>query len=82
MYAMSGSNRSGGGPDERDAGSWASESVPLSIRREMLERELSRLGFRKAESHRGASASEGSSAQQESQSSHPQADANTESHGD
>lgn len=78
---MSGSNRSGGGPDERDAGNWASESVPLSVRREMLERELSRLGFRKADSRRGA-ASDAGTGQQEGQSSHPQADADPGPHGD
>lgn len=77
---MSG-NRSGSGPDERDAANWASESVPLSVRREMLERELSRLGFRKAEANRGASAVQAGSGQQE-QSSHPQADADSGAHGD
>ena len=48
----------------------------------MLERELSKLGFRKGQAHRGASAAEMGGAQQEAQSGHPQADAQSEGHGD
>lgn len=65
--------RSGGGPDDPRAASWASESLPLSVRKELLERELQRLGFRKAEARRAAAGVEGG-LQQESQSAHPQAD--------
>ena len=62
-------------PDEHITGSWASESLPMSVRKELLERELRKLGFRRAEGQRNASEG-GASAQQQSQSSqHPQADA-------
>jgi hypothetical protein len=67
--------RSGGGPDTGDAGSWANESIPLSVRKELLERELNKLGFRKAGAHGGNTTNEASSSQQgDSGSSHPQAD--------
>lgn len=75
------SNRSGRGPDNGDAGSWASEAIPLSVRKELLERELSKLGFRKSESHR-AGASETGGGQQDAQSSHPQADSEADTHAD
>jgi hypothetical protein len=31
-----------------DDGTWTSETLPMSLRRELLERELTKLGFRKA----------------------------------
>ena len=31
-----------------DDGTWTSETLPMSLRRELLERELAKLGFRKA----------------------------------
>lgn len=66
-------NRNSGVGDE-EGGSWASETLPLSIRKELLERELKKLGFRKEGSR--ASASAGSlQQQQQPQQSHPQADA-------
>jgi hypothetical protein len=74
LYIMS-TNRSGGAPDDRDGGSWATETLPLSIRKEMLERELRKLGFRKADA--GSGHASGSQQQQQPQggsSSHPQAD--------
>jgi hypothetical protein len=70
-----------GGADDRDAGSWATESLPLSVRKELLERELSKLGFRK----RGGSAAaghDGAVAQQQQQpqgGGHPQADTGSDS---
>lgn len=73
MDGMSGT-RSGDAPDDRD-GSWANETLPLSIRRELLERELRKLGFRKAGAE--ASAHPSGSVQQQQQpqpSSHPGAD--------
>lgn len=74
--------RSGSGPDETVTGSWASESLPLSVRKELLERELRRMGLRRAESHWGASAAGGTSSQQVAHGSeHPQAGA-SETHGD
>ena len=39
------------GPDE-DSGSWTTETLPMSLRKELLERELKKLGFRKA-GHQG-----------------------------
>ena len=75
-------NDSGSGvrPDDGDTGSWTSETLPLSVRKVLLERELKKLGFRKA--------SEGGSAQQQQQpqggSSHPSAweSSNPGEHGD
>ncbi|MBL0390403.1 hypothetical protein JJ685_04540 [Ramlibacter monticola] len=48
----------------------------MSVRKELLERELNKLGFRKATAHGGTSTHDGGSAQQQgdSGSSHPQAD--------
>lgn len=67
-------------------GSWATETLPLSVRKELLERELKRLGFRRAQARRGAAAADPVSLQQEGQASgHPQAgggDAGSGSHGD
>jgi hypothetical protein len=77
--------RSGGRPDNGDAGTWASESVPLSVRKEMLERELNKLGFRRAGAQGTSSPHDGANAQQQGDagSSHPQADSNNSSeHGD
>ena len=64
-------NKAGHGPDEDATGSWATESLPMSVRKELLERELKKLGFRKASAH-------ASSIQQQQQpqggSAHPQAE--------
>jgi hypothetical protein len=65
---MTGS-RSGKGQDDRDPGSWATETLPLSVRKELLERELNKLGFRKA--GQGTPGREGAVAQQQQQ---PQGD--------
>ena len=64
------------GPDDAGAGSWASESLPMSVRKELLERELSKLGFRKAAAQGGAPARVAGAGQQQAEaaSSHPQAD--------
>lgn len=50
-----------------DGGTWTSETLPMSLRRELLERELAKLGFRKA--------GQGGSMQQQPQaaSGHPRA---------
>jgi hypothetical protein len=53
-----------------DGGTWTSETLPMSLRRELLERELAKLGFRKA--------GQGGSMQQQQQpqamaSGHPRA---------
>ena len=75
--------RLGSGPDEREPGSWTSETLPLHVRRQLLERELKNMGFRKA-------GHEAPLAQQQQQpqggpSSHPTAghgDAAAGEHGD
>jgi hypothetical protein len=73
--------RSGGGPDDGDSGTWATETLPLSVRKELLERDLSRLGFRKAGAQAAPSPRESTSAQQQDDagSSHPSADTQGES---
>ena len=72
-------NAKGNGPgDHDDAGSWASETLPLSVRRELLERELSRLGFRKAgASRQGGSAQQQQQAQPPGEGEHPRAGSDT-----
>lgn len=74
--------RSGSGPDD-PADSWTTETLPLSVRKDLLERELSRLGFRKS-GLASRAPHEGGSAQQQQQpqgsgSSHPQAETDGES---
>jgi hypothetical protein len=76
MSALTGS----GGPDDSDAASWATESLPLAVRKELLERELRKLGFRRAES-RGA-AQQQQQPQGTGQGSHPQAEGNPGDHAD
>lgn len=49
---MNGS-RGEGGSEELTRESWANESLPLAVRRELLERELDRLGLRKAHGRPG-----------------------------
>lgn len=53
----------------------------MAVRRELLERELRKLGFRKAEAGRAVSSAEAAGDQQQGQSCHPQAD-NPPQHGD
>jgi hypothetical protein len=73
-------------PDEGESGSWTSETLPLHVRRQLLERELKKMGFRK-ESHASHG---GPVAQQQQQpqgapSSHPMAghgDTGAGEHGD
>lgn len=55
-------------------GSWATETLPLSLRKEMLERELRKLGFRKADAKSAAGREPGAAQQEGQASSHPQAD--------
>lgn len=76
---MSGA-RSGVAPDDAVTGSWASEALPMSVRKELLERELRKLGFRRMDGQRpGADAT---AQQQQSQASqHPQAGA-SDNHAD
>jgi hypothetical protein len=67
---------------EQGAGSWATEGLPMSVRKELLERELSKLGFRKAGASAGSHESGPSSQQGENTSQHPQADATDSGHAD
>jgi hypothetical protein len=77
---MSGTrNRSG--PDDRDIGSWANETLPLSVRKELLERELSKLGIRKRGSE-GSSSHGTAQQQQQPQNEHPQADGESGGHSE
>lgn len=72
---------SGKGPDED--GSWTTETLPMSVRKELLERELHKLGFRKA--GQGAASHPGGSSQQQQQpqpSSHPSAGGGDTGHSD
>lgn len=73
--------RSGSAPDDGDTGTWTSETLPLHVRKELLERELRKLGFRKAGGHEGASAQQ----QQQPQGGpgeHPSAGGSGSSHAD
>ncbi|HZN47120.1 MAG TPA: hypothetical protein VFB71_05825 [Ramlibacter sp.] len=72
------STRSDDGPDARESGTWTTETLPLAVRRELLERELKRLGFRKADGQGQGRASQGGPPQQR----RPQADPDGGSHGD
>jgi hypothetical protein len=66
--------------DDRDAASWAEETLPLAVRRQLLERQLQELGFRKAVGH-GSVQHDGDAAQRP-HGDHPQADTAGGSHGD
>lgn len=62
--------------------SWASEALPMAVRRELLERELKKLGFRRKGGSGGGSVQQ-QQQQQSRSSSHPQADSpSPDSHGD
>jgi hypothetical protein len=77
------STRPEDGPDSRDSGSWATETLPLAVRRELLDRELKKLGFRKAGTQvQGGGAAQGDSAQQPRPPQRPRADPDRGSHGD
>jgi hypothetical protein len=75
--------RGEGGSEERANESWATESLPMAVRKELLERELDRMGLRKGHGPHGAPGG-GTTASQHTQGSHPQADAATgdATHGD
>jgi hypothetical protein len=74
--------RSGNAPDDRETGSWATETLPLAVRKEMLERELHKLGFRKAGTQGSESHGGGSGQQQQGGTGHPSADTDSDTHGD
>jgi hypothetical protein len=71
---MSSTNGSSGRND--DGPSWAAESLPMSVRKELLERELRKLGFRKQESH--GTAQQQQQPQREESASHPNAGSGSE----
>ena len=79
-HACMSAHGSGGSNDRDDT--WTSETLPMSVRRELLERELKKLGFRRTEA--GGSPQGGSVQQQQqpqgSQSGHPQADSDGGNH--
>jgi hypothetical protein len=70
----------GTGPvvDDNEAGSWASETLPLALRRELLDRELKKLSRRREDAARAATATDGAVGQQEA--SRPQADGGPAQH--
>lgn len=59
--------------DDDSTGTWTSETLPMHVRRELLERELRKLGFRKAGEHAASSSSPQQQQQQQQggASSHP-----------
>ena len=75
---------SGSGPDPRDTDSWTSETLPMSVRRELLERELKKLGFHKRLARGGASPQANVQHQQQPQgpAERPLADGEDKPHGD
>jgi hypothetical protein len=77
-------SRSGGGPEDRETATWATETLPIAVRKELLERELNRLGFRKAGTQGGNAAAGASPTEPgEGGSSHPKADTSEDdSHAD
>lgn len=76
------STRSEDGPDSRDSGSWTTETLPFAVRRELLERELKKLGFRKTATQGQGGAPQGGAAQPQRPPRHPQADPDRGGHGD
>jgi hypothetical protein len=54
----------------------------MAVRKELLERELNKMGLRKADARRGVVASVASAGQQEGQGTHPQAGQDNGQHGD
>lgn len=80
MHYMSSTENQGGWSDEGP--SWAAESVPMSVRKELLERELRQLGFRKLESQGGNAQQQQQQPQRHEGSSRPSAGNDAEQHGD
>lgn len=70
--------RSGEGPDDPSHDSWANETLPMSVRKELLERELKKLGFRRRSGQGAAQQQQ----QAQGEGGHPQAGAaEGDSHG-
>jgi len=68
---------SGKGLQDAEAGTWATETLPLSVRKELLERELTRLGLRKPVARESLPATPGAAGPQQGDGGceRPQADA-------
>lgn len=67
-----------GNAANREGGSWATETLPLAVRKELLERELAKLGFRRKQAQGSSASHDGAGAQHHQQAAstgHPQADA-------
>jgi len=75
-------HRSGGGPDD-SSGSWATEALPMSVRKQLLERELHKLGIRKPSGAGGGASTHDAHGGEGggNESSHPQATDEGGSHG-
>ena len=82
MRGMSGSGFDDG-PDGNGKATWTMETLPMAVRRELLERELKKLGFRRRDVQSGF-AHDAAQAQQQASASHPQADSQpaADRHGD
>lgn len=63
--------RGEGGPEDRAQESWATESLPMAVRKELLERELDRMGLRKGQGQHGGAGNASAGPQH---GSHPQAE--------
>jgi hypothetical protein len=72
MPAMNGS-RPDDGPTHQSDGSWATENLPLTVRKELLQRDLKKLGQRHSAGAGGASHHHDPK-QQDSHGDHPQAE--------
>lgn len=55
--------------------SWATESLPMAVRRELLARELDRMGLRKSRGQQAGASQEAAAGLQHAPGTHPQADA-------
>jgi hypothetical protein len=74
---------SGDAPDTRDADTWTSETLPMSVRRELLQRELRKLGLHKGAGRGGAPQANAQQQQQpQAPAQRPVADGEGKPHGD
>ncbi|HET8745003.1 MAG TPA: hypothetical protein VFM98_05335 [Ramlibacter sp.] len=71
-----GADRPGNGPQDTVSGTWATETLPLAVRKELLERELARLGLRKPEAGDSAPAGKGDAGKQQGDAGKPQGGSN------
>lgn len=64
-----------GATEARANESWATESLPMAVRKELLQRELDRMGLRKSRAQQGASSHDAATGPQHASGTHPQAEA-------